>query len=185
MNQKPPYKPITQLRYHCVPACLTMVLDRHKVKHGTQEEIGYELGLVVPKEIAREFKKIRTGKKPIAGYGTQVAKKQFSINHFFKKYKIGLKETYYPPEKVKDYARFIIDNISKSNDLIVCFNNKLLFGSGDWGHVCVIQGFNRNVITLIDPGRSVPKKRRAELPNLIDAIKKHGKKRRGGFWVIS
>jgi len=88
-----------------------MVLDRRKVKHGTQDEIGYELGLVVPNEIANEFKKIRTGKKPIAGYGTQVAKKQYSINHFFQKYKIKLKEKYYPPEKISDYAKFIADNI--------------------------------------------------------------------------
>src|SRR3989339_711624 len=185
MNQKPPYKSITQLPYHCVPACLTMVLDRRKVKHGTQDEIGYELGLVVPNEIAHEFKKIRTGKKPIAGYGTQVAKKQYSINHFFQKYKIKLREEYYPPEKIRDYAEFIADNISKSNDLIVCFNNELLFGSGDWGHVCVIQGIDRNVVMLMDPERSVPKKRRTELPNLIEAIKKHGEEKRGGFWVIS
>jgi hypothetical protein len=162
-----------------------MVLDRRKVKHGTQDEIGYELGLVVPKDIAGEFNKIRTGKKPIAGYGTQVSKKQYSINHFFQKYKINLRETYYPPEKITDYAKFITDNISKSNDLIVCFNNELLFGSGDWGHVCVIQSINKNIVTLVDPGRSVPKKRKAELPNLISVIKKHGKKRRGGFWVIS
>ena len=82
-------------------------------------------------------------------------------------------------------TEFIADNISKSNDLIVCFNNELLFGSGDWGHVCVIQGIDRNVVMLIDPERSVPKKRRTELPNLIEAIKKHGEEKRGGFWVIS
>ncbi len=185
MNQKPPYKPITQLPYHCVPACLKMVLDRRKIKHGTQDEIGHELGLIVPNEIAHKFKKVKTGSKPIAGYGTQVAKKRFSINHFFRKYKIDLKESYFPLEKVKNHSKFISDNISKANDVIVCFNSKRLFGSGDWGHACVIQSINRNIVTLIDPGRSVPKKRRAELPNLIDAIKRHGKKRRGGFWVIS
>ena len=185
MNQKPPYKPITQIPYHCVPTCTTMVLDRRKIKHGTLNDIGYELGLIVPKEIAHEFKKARTGKKPLAGYGTQIAKKQFSINHYFRKYKINLKETYFPPEKVKDYSEFISENISQSNDLIVCFNNKLLFGSGDWGHVCVIQGISKDTITLIDPSAGVPKKRKVELSGLIRAIEKHGEKRRGGFWVIS
>lgn len=185
MNQKPPYKPITQIRYHCVPACIAIVLDRCKIKHGTLNDIGYELGLILPKEIARKFKKARTGKKPLAGYGTQVAKKQFSINHYFQNNKINLKETYFPPKKIKDYQKFISDNICQSNDIIVCFDNKLLFSSGDWGHVCVIQGINNNKVIIIDPEIGVSKKRIVELPNLIEAIEKHGKERRGGFWVIS
>lgn len=185
MNQKPAYKPIVQLPYTCVPACLTMILNRRKIKHGTQEEIGYELGLVVPKKEAHAFKKVRTGRKPKMGFGTQVAKKQYSLNSFFRKHKIQLKETYFPPEKVKDFAKFIADNISKSNDVIVCFNNKTLFGSGDHGHVCVIQGINNDVVTLFDPERNVSKKRKVKLPDLVNAIKKHGNEKRGGFWVIS
>ncbi len=185
MTPAPSYKPVTQLPYHCVPACLMMILDRRNIKHGSQQEIGYELGLIVPAEEAHKFEKVRTGEKPIAGYGTQVAKKQFSINHFFKKSSIELKESYFPPEKIDDYAKFITNSIGESNDLIVCFNNKSLFGSGDWGHTCVIQGLEGSVVTLIDPAIGEPKKRKVSLSDLISAIEKHGKSRRAGFWVIS
>lgn len=184
MAQKPPYKPIVQLPYHCVPACISMVLDRRKLKHGSQEEIGYELGLVVPPPEKHLFKKVRIGKKPVAGYGTQVAKKQFSINNFFRKHKIDLQEKYYPVKSVSNVSKFIADNL-KNSDILVCFNNKLLFGSGNYGHVSLIQGLRKDEVILIDPEQSVPKRRKVELLNLIRAMKVHAKKRRGGFWVIS
>ena len=135
MNQKPPYKPLDQKPYCCVPTCITMVLDRRKISHGSQDEIGYELGLTVPKEKAHLYTKVRTVKKPIAGWGTQVNKKQYSINSFFKKNKIGLKETYFFVKDISGVREFIISNIKSNKDIIVCFNNKKLHGRGDWGHV--------------------------------------------------
>ena len=83
IDQKPFYKLIKQKPYCCVPACISMILDRRKIKRGSQEEIGYELGLVVPKEKTHLFTKTRTGKKPVAGYGTQINKEKYSINNYF------------------------------------------------------------------------------------------------------
>ena len=185
INQKPFYKPIKQKPYCCVPACISMVLDRRKTKHSSQEEIGYELGLIIPKEKIHLFTKIKTGKKPIAGYGTQVNKKKYSINNYFFKNKIKLKETHYPIEKNKNTNKFIVENLRSGNDLIVCFNNKKLYGGEDYGHVSLIQKINDNIITLIDPENNVPDKRKVKLQKLVDAMECHGKKKRGGFWIIS
>lgn len=185
MNQKPPYKPITQMPYCCVPACISMILERRRIKHDSQEEIGYELGLTVPKEKAHLFTKIRTGRKPIAGYGTQVSKKKYSISNFFSKNGINLKEKYYPVERIKDVKRFITENLTHYHDLIVCFNNKKLHGTGNYGHVSLIQSINNETITLIDPEKDVPKKRKVKLLKLLEAMKYNGIKKRGGFWLVS
>ena len=185
MNQKPPYKPLDQKPYCCVPTCISMVLDRRKISHDSQDEIGYELGLTVPKEKAHLYTKVRTGKKPIAGYGTQVGKKQYSINHFFKKNNIGLKETYFFVKDISDVREFIISNIKLNNDIIVCFNNEKLHGKGDWGHVSLIQGIEKNIVSLVDPGKDVPKIRKVKLDKLIESMEYHGKEKSGGFWLIS
>lgn len=155
------------------------------MSHGSQDEIGYELGLTVPKEQAHLYIKARTGKKPIAGWGTQVGKKHYSINHFFKKSNIGLKETYFFVKDISDVREFIISNIKKSNDNIVCFNNEKLHGKGDWGHVSLIQGIEEDIVSLVDPGKDVPKIRKVKLNKLIDAMEYHGKEKSGGFWLIS
>lgn len=109
MKQKIYYKPIVQLPYHCVPACLKMVLSRRDIKSGTQEEIGYDLGLVAPKEKVHLFKKVRTAKKqPASGYGTQVTKRQYSINNFFRKHTIELRERYFSIERVKNPVNHLL-----------------------------------------------------------------------------
>ena len=71
------------------------------------------------------------------------------------------------------------------NDLIVSFNNKKLYGTGDYGHVSLVQDINNNIAILIDPENDVPNERKVKLQKLIDAIKYHSKKKRSGFWVIS
>jgi len=177
------YKLIKQRRYCCVPAVLSMILDRRKIKHGTQENIGCELGLIVPKEKAHLFKKARTGKKPPAGYGVQISKNDCSINDYFIRHNIPLEEKFYPLEKIKNIKNFITENLKNDNDIIVCFNNKLLFGVGDCGHVSLIENINNEIITLNNPTRKKLNKK-VKLQKLIKAIKYHGEKNRGGFWII-
>ena len=70
------YQPISQKPYCCVPASLSMILNRRGIRHENQEKIGYDLGLIVSSEKSHLFTKVRTGKKPLAGYGTQINKKQ-------------------------------------------------------------------------------------------------------------
>lgn len=162
-----------------------MVLDRRKIKHTSQEEIGYELGLTVPKKDVHLFGKVRTGKKPTAGYGTQVDKRRYSINNYFSKKRINLKEKYYSLGKIKNANKFIIDNLKNGNDLIVCFDNRRLYGVGDGGHVSLIESIKEKIVILIDPEKGVPKRRKVKFSKFLSAVKYHGKKKRGGFWIIS
>jgi len=184
MKINPKYKKIKQMPYCCVPACISMILDRHKIKHKSQEDIGYKLGLVIPEDKVRQFKKAKTGKMPLAGYGTQIGKNRYSINNYFKNCKILLKETYYGPKDLISIKQFIEDNLKIGNDIIVCFNNEALFGSGNFGHVCLVQEINNNIITLVNPENSRDKDN-VNLDNLIKAMIIHGKIRRGVFWLIS
>jgi ribosomal protein S24E len=71
-----------------------MVLLRRNIPLMSQEEIGYQLGLTVPKKMKKILPKARTGKKPIAGWGTQAQKPKHSINKFFERNNIKLKEVY-------------------------------------------------------------------------------------------
>ena len=81
MEEKIKYKKITQKPYCCCGACLEMILNRHKITNKGQEDIAYELGLVVPEKDENLFKKARIEEKPIAGYGTQIQKEEYSINN--------------------------------------------------------------------------------------------------------
>jgi hypothetical protein len=183
MQQKPPYKPIKQEPYCCVPACVSMVLDRRGISHGSQGEIGHELGLMVPKEKAHLFPGARIAKRA-SDYGTHVGKKRYSINSFFSKHRIRLRESYYPTSKIRELGVFIAENLKKGNDVIACFNNRKLYGTGHYGHVSLIQAINRGVVTLVDPAKGIPGKRKVKLSKLKDAMEYH-RKSRGGLWVIS
>lgn|SRR3989344_8108319 len=124
---------LKQKPYCCVPVCLAMILDRRIIRHDSQEKIGNDLGLIVPPESAKYFKKVRTGRRPAAGFGTQIQKKEFSINHFFIKYKISLREKYYLPKSIGDALAFMSSNLKSGGDIIMCFNHKTVYGKGDWG----------------------------------------------------
>jgi hypothetical protein len=90
-----------------------MILLRRKLPMFAQEDIGYELGLIVPKRYKKLLPKARTGKRPHAGYGTQVGKEKYSINKFFKKHGIPLKEEYFPLEKIENVKKWIREQIKK------------------------------------------------------------------------
>jgi hypothetical protein len=77
------YDPITEKPYCCVPAVLQMIQARRSLRSTSQEEIGWELGLIVPPEIKSKFTKVRTGSKPRTGYRTQTSKPEFSIEKYF------------------------------------------------------------------------------------------------------
>jgi len=177
------YIPITQQSYCCVPACMQMVLLRRKIPLLSQEEIGWYLGLIVPRKDKWLFKKVRTGKKPRAGWGTQINKKQYSINNFLKKKKIKLREKEIFITEPEDIRKFLKKNL-KNKDIIACFEyGKLYNTKSKSGHVSIVEKIERNYITLIEPGADLPKYRKVSLRNLSKAIKSH-EKRKGGFWMI-
>ncbi len=179
------YIPLTQQPYCCVPTCLQMILLKRGLPLISQEDIGYDLGLTVPLKDKKLFNKVRTGKKPNAGWGTQVGKTIYSINHFFNKNKINLKEEYLFLTKVEDIKEFLKENL-EVKDIIVCFDYKTLYGKGEnTGHVSIIGSLNGGHLALIDPLYREPKYRKISLTKLSKAIEKHGKDKRGGLWIIS
>ncbi len=164
-----------------------MVLASHGLKLPGQARIGYELGLTLPPEphLKRLFPKAKFSTKPMSyGYGTRVAAPRYSVNSYFKRHMIPLRETYITPDKIHDIGKTISKNLAEGNDLIVCFNNKKLYGKGDWGHVCVIEGLNKGGIRLLDPDNK-PYRITVKPGKLLRAIRYHGRKNRGGIWMIS
>lgn len=183
MKIDPPYDPITQKPYCCVPACLLMILERREIDHESQEEIGYKLGLTVPGEDKDKFDRVRTGEKPGAGWGTQIQKDEFSLKKYLAKNNISLELEYYPPDEVDDPKEFIRENLREGRDMLIFFHYKTLYGGVDNGHVSLIQAINDGEVTLVDPGMDVSNFRRVDLSDLMEAMEVHAE-HSGGFWVF-
>lgn len=162
-----------------------MVLLRRGIALISQDEMGESLGLIVPKKYKKILPLARTGKKPIAGWGTQVQREEYSINNFFKKHNISLKEEYFPLSRVNNVADWIRKQIKKDNDILICFRYGKMYGGKGEGHVSVIDSISEDNAVLIDPASNVPKYRKVKLANLIKAIDFHGEGARGGFWLIT
>jgi hypothetical protein len=78
-----------------------MIQERKSVEFASQDEIGCQPGLIVPKEKAHLFSKVRTGRMPKTGWGTQTGKKRYSINNYFVKNNLPLKLTILMFERLK------------------------------------------------------------------------------------
>lgn len=107
----PKCNPKTEKEYCCVPAVLQMIHDRRGLKYASQDEIGYQLGLVVPKGKVHLYSKALTGRMPKSGWGTQTSKKQYSINNYFIKNNLPLKLTIHNIQKIE-----------KAKDIQICYS---------------------------------------------------------------
>jgi len=183
----PKYNPKTEKEYCCVPAVLQMVQERRCLEFTSQDEIGYQLGLIVPKEKIHLFSKARTGRMPKTGWGTQTEKKQYSINNYFNKNNLPLKLTNYNMQKIENVSKFISQNIMKNNDIIICYNSRLLFGEGDIEHVSLIQEIDdeNHDLTIIDPAVEIPKIIKIKLHELTRVLESQEINKKGDFWIVS
>ena len=153
----------------------------------SQDEIGWELGLIVPPEIESEFMKVRTGSKPQAGYGTQTSKPKFSIERYFDSNQLPLSIARVSPSTLRELISTIDSAIGQDNDIILCFNSQLLFGEGDIEHVSIIEEFNKDSgqITVVDPAIGLPKRRSTTIAEVFRTIQNHDVSEIGGLWIIS
>ena len=153
----------------------------------SQDEIGWALGLIVPPGIKSEFTKVRTGSEPRAGYGTQTSKPEFSIERYFERNQLPLSITRVSPSTLEEMISTIEAAFKQDNDIILCFNSRLLFGDGDGEHVSLIEAFDkdRGQITVVDPAIDPPKRRVASINCTFAVIQKHGVSASGGLWIIS
>lgn len=181
------YDPITEKPYCCVPAVLQMIQARRGLRSMSQDEIGWELGLIVPPEKKSEFTKVRTGSKPRAGYGTQTSKPEFSIERYFDHKHLPLSITRVPPSSLNELISTIEAAFAQDNDIVLCFNSQLLFGDGDVEHVSLIEEFNKNSgrVTVVDPEIGSPKRRITMISEVFKTIQNHNVSEIGGLWIIS
>lgn len=184
MNLK--YQHISQKPYCCVPACIQMVLRRRRMPFGSQSNIGYELGMILPPSKRGLHIKSHRGTRPPTGWGTRINLKEYSLSRFFKKNNLPLIEKYYSIASFmspQDLRGFIRKKLNSRNDLLVCFNYPLLYSKkGNWGHASLISSISSNRIELVDPGRKYKETRKIQIQDLYKAIKEH---HQGGVWVIT
>jgi len=185
--EKMRYDPITEKPYCCVPAVLQMIQARRGLPLLSQDEIGWELGLIVPPEIKSAFTRVRTGSMPRAGYGTQTSKPEFSIERYFDRKHLPLSIAGVSPFSLKELISNIETALSQDNDIVLCFNSRLLFGDGDLEHASLIEEFNKNSgqVKVVDPAIGAPKRRITGVNEIFKTINNHNVSEIGGLWIIS
>ncbi len=180
------YIPFSQQPYCCVPANLQMILYRRNLPLLSQEDIGYDLGLMVPEKYFDVFPRVRKWKKPSSGWGTQIEKEEFSLNNFFIKHNYPLRYQYFFPTMIEnDLKNWMKQHIENGDDIIVCFHYKHLYKSGNDGwHVCLVEKIENEIITLIETEANLPKFRTVKFQDLLDSMIYHWAENSGGFWLI-
>lgn len=181
------YIPFTQQPYCCVPTCVQMVMYRRGLPLIEQEEIAYELGLTVPESDSHLFHKVRTGKMPSSGWGTQIQEKDYSLQIFFDNYGLQLKFEIKNSFKNSDELGRYLSKLQGDGDtdVILCFDYGKLWGlNRRGGHVCVLERIAGSEVHIIDPERNVPKRRTVNINSLFKAIDFHGEHNSTGVWVI-
>lgn len=182
------YVAFTQQPYCCVPASLQMVMHRRNIPLVEQEGIGYALGLTVPEEESHLFNKVHTGKKPLAGWGTQVYKPEFDINKALKKLGIPFQvriHTIDYLESAEKLKKLLSDCQKADGDALLCFENSVLWKRDHKnGHVVVFDRIEGEDVWVVDPSRSLPKHHRISVNRLYQAMLEHGSKKSAGAWEI-
>ena len=178
---------MTELPYCCVPAVIQMILKRRRLPYASQEDIGYALGLIVPPDVEDRFTRVRVGPEPEAGYGTQTSREEFSISRYLRENGIPLTITYQKPANADELRERLIRFLSGDEDVIVCYDSRALFGTGDIEHVSLVQSYDTetNVMVMSDPAIEVPKLRHVSLVELAEVITPHEPGDRGRIWVLS
>lgn len=169
------YLPIKQQPYCCVPASLCMVLARRGLLGSlTQLRIGQELGLTLPDDGMPE---------PPAGWGTRIDLPQYSLQNFFTSHKIPLRYDHIFPDSADALAELLLLNLP-TDDVLVCFDHRKLYGSGG-GHVCVVESIKGDKVSLIETRTGEPNVKEASINRLYQAMVAHGPRNLGGVWLIS
>ncbi|HVS58669.1 MAG TPA: hypothetical protein VHD60_02940 [Candidatus Saccharimonadales bacterium] len=183
------YVPFSQQPYCCVPTCLQVVLYKNSLPLQPQEEIGAQLGLVVPPEEEKCFWNVAISKEiPMAGYGTRIQEPEYGLEHFLTKNRLPFTGEFQLSSSLKSpqALRHRLAKLQADDaDVLICFRSGMVYGNGHTnGHVCVFDILEENTVRLIDPIPNFPKWRSVEIEKLFEAIKLHEDKRMGGLWIL-
>jgi hypothetical protein len=184
------YIPMTQQRWCCVPTCFSMIMYRHGIPLVSQEELGYHLGLILPKDELINYWNARTGIKPPGGYGTRIFIDKFSPNKVFAKLEIPLEMVFHSIDNFKTldkFKKYLSTIESGEKDVIACFGFGTLHDrSYRGGHAAIIDrvSIETGDIRIIDPLYEMPKWQIHKISKLKSAMQAQGSKIMGGFWEI-
>lgn len=185
VDQRIKYGHITAKPYCADLACIQAVMNRHGCNGYSQEDLGFEMGLVVPIEDYQRFRKVHiSGKSPSSGYGTRIHLKDYSPNKFFKAHGIPIRAQFYPLKSIADLSEFVVVRHELDMDIIAIYDKGVFDGSEETkGHAALIEGVTYEQVAIIDPAKGGFKRRKIKLEILLDAVKareEHG----GGFWLF-
>lgn len=191
------YIPFTQQPYCCVPTSIQMVMYRHGIPLIPAEELGYYLGLTVPKDSARHFWHMRIGKRrptllrPIAGYGTRIYERNYDPNKVFKKLGIPLILRRKPIQGFKNliqFKKYLMELSKQDFDVLMCFHHGTLANdpARDNGHVVVLDRIysKKGMMRFVDPERHGPKWKIVSMRKMYEAMKMHPNGKVAGFWEL-
>lgn len=189
------YIPLTQQPYCCVPTSIQMIMYRRGIPLIPAEELGYHLGLTVPKDSVQHFWHTRTGKRrptplrPIAGYGTRIYEKNYDPNKVFKKLDIPLILGLKPIRNFKNFIQFkkyLMELNKQDFDVLMCFHHGTLANdpTRNNGHVVVLDRMYpaKGVMRFVDPERHGPKWKIVSMRKMYEAMKAHPNDKIAGFW---
>ncbi len=151
------YRPFYQLPYCCVPATLQWILYRRKLDILDQETIGAELGLRLPEKGRSRFKHPQIkflASEPREGYGTQIEKKKYSINNFFRSHSIPLSISgqIIPKDRENLISRFLFGQES-NYDVILRYHTGIYGSEKGYGHFSLLIAYNseKDTFTVGNP----------------------------------
>ena len=189
------YIPLTQQEWLCVPTCIQMIMLRNNIPLLPAELIVSRMRLIIPEKDKHLFwnKNIQIGRKPKAGYGTQLSIHEgvSFINNLLEELKIPLKMKKRLIDQFKNINQFnnYLKNLSFNDlDIIVCLDSGIInYNKIKGGHVCILDkvDVNKNEVRLINPSFRRPKWQIIKMEKLFQAMKVHGEKNGAGFWEFS
>jgi hypothetical protein len=178
------YVPFVQQPYCCGPACLQMVLYKNNLPLVSQEQIGAELGLVIPPEAKDAFFNADVRDKPVvgSGYGTRIQDSEFGLDKLIEKqnwpfnFSVELASAF--PDETSFIAR-LKELVAADTDVLVCFQN-----DHGTGHICVLDIVGSDTVRVMDPAQSYPKWRSMSYADIYGRVKAHGDDNYGGIWIL-
>lgn len=178
------YVPFVQQPYCCGPACIQMVLYKNHLPLLSQEQIGAELGLIVPTELKNAFYNVDARDKPVvgSGFGTRIQDPDFSLAKLIEKQAWPFRFTTELASSFINEEVFIHrlkELVLDDSDALICFQN-----DQGTGHVCVLDTIDDQTVTLMDPSQNYPKWRAISYPELFKRVQAHGDDNFGGIWIL-
>ncbi len=148
------YVPTPQKKYHCVPAAIQMIMRKNGLVAPSQDEIGFNLGVIIPPDAAEQFDPVRVGVEPDGCYGTHLEKPEFDFNAVANRLGWGLAMKHVPAnefESPADLAEYLSDAEEADDDVAICFDFLAMYENGKGGHVNLFDRVTPDGIRVIEP----------------------------------